>query len=116
MSTEQITPNTLDNLRALIKRQTVPHPDAPINTDFAEMAEDLIVGEPLFVATSSGREVVDLADRVAIIAGKALWFDDSADYGQALWEVLAIVHPELARLIDEDHDAAQAILYPQVVG
>lgn len=113
MSTDQITPETLDNLRALIKRQTVPHPDAPINTAFAEMAEDLIVGEPLFVPTSSGLEVVDLADRVAIIAGKALRFDDSADYGQALWEVLAIVHPELARLIEEDSDAAQAILYPE---
>lgn len=113
MSKDIITPETLANLRALIKRQTVPYPDAPINTDFAEMADDPIVGEPLFVPTSSGVEVVDLADRVAIIAGKALWFDDSADYGRALWEVLAIVHPELAAMIEDDSDAAQAILYPE---
>lgn len=113
MSTDQITTETLDNLRALVKRQRVPYPDAPINTAFAEMGNDFVVGEPAFVATAAGREVVDLADRVAIIAGKALWFDDSADYGAALWGVLGIVHPELARLLDEEHDEAQAILYPE---
>lgn len=113
MSKDIITPETLANLRALIKRQRVPHPEAPLNTAFAELGDDFVVGEPAFVATSAGCEVVDLADRVAIIAGKALWFDDSADYEQALWEVLAIVHPELAALIEDDSDAAQAILYPK---
>ena len=113
MSNNTITPETLDNLRALIKRQRVPHPDAPINTGFFELGNDLVVGEPAFVATPSGREVVDLADRVAIIAGKALWFDDSADHEQALWEVLELVHPVLAELLESESDAAQALLYPE---
>lgn len=113
MSKDIITPETLANLRALIKRRRVPYPDAPINTDFAEVADDPIVGEPLFVPTSSGVEVVDLADRVAIIAGKALWFDDSADYGRALWDILGIVNPELATMIEEESDAVQACLYPE---
>ena len=107
-----ITPETLDNLRALLVRRTPPHPDAPINTAFADMADPLVEGEPLWAATSAGAEVVDLADRIARIAGKALWFDDSADYSTALWEILAVVHPRLADLIESDNDDAQGVLYP----
>ena len=107
-----ITPETLDNLRALLVRRTPPHRDAPINTAFADMADPLVEGEPLWAATSAGAEVVDLADRIARIAGKALWFDDNADYGAALWEILSMVHPRLADLIESDSEDAQGVLYP----
>ena len=32
---------------------------------------------------------------IKVIANNALYFDDNSDYGTALWEILAIVDPDL---------------------
>ena len=92
-----ITPETLDNLRALKARKRVPHPDAPINPAFAEIGTDFKVGEPVWVCTVPGLEVLDLADRVADIASTTLYLDSSADFGPALLAILELVAPALAK-------------------
>ena len=37
----------------------------------------------------------DALRKIRQIANNALYFDDSSDYGTALWEILDIVAPEL---------------------
>lgn len=39
-------------------------------------------------------------DKIKMIANNALYFDDNSDYDTALWQILAIVSPELFK--DDD--------------
>lgn len=41
-----------------------------------------------------------IIDKVYAIANNVLYFDDNSDYSSALWEILAVVKPELFK--DDD--------------
>lgn len=40
-------------------------------------------------------------EKILKIANNALYFDDSSDYGSALWEILQILNPELFKNNEE---------------
>ena len=47
-------------------------------------------------------------------AVSAIYFDDSADYGTALWQVIKALDPELARRLEEGSDDEQTAVYDEV--
>jgi len=47
-------------------------------------------------------------------AVSAIYFDDSADYGTALWDVINALDPELAKKLDEGSDEDKDAVYDEV--
>lgn len=45
-------------------------------------------------------------DRALHVAVAALYFDDRADFFAALWQVVRILDPDMARMLEDDEQAA----------
>ena len=53
-------------------------------------------------------------DKALEAAVSAIYFDDSADYGTALWQVIDALDPELAKKLEEGSEDDRAAVYDEV--
>ena len=53
-------------------------------------------------------------DKALEAAVSAIYFDDSADYGTALWQVIDALDPELAKKLEEGSKDDRTAVYDEV--